>query len=71
MVTVVVSVVLLLVGLVLVYYQAQAVDLIRSAGLPSDIQRQIVALIEEKLVAYAFLAASPLLLIAGSLVRGL
>jgi len=71
MVTVIVSILLLLIGLVLVYYQAQAVDLIRNVGLPSDVQRQVVSLIQEKLVAYLFLAASPLLLIAGSLVRGL
>ena len=71
MATVVVSVVLLLAGLLLVYLNAQAVDLLRSAGLPNDIQRQLVTLVGERYIAYAVMAASPILLIIGSLVKGI
>ena len=71
MATVVLSVVLLMAGLVLVYFNAQAVDLLRSAGLPSDLQRQLVTLVGERYIAYALMAASPILLIVGSLVKGI
>jgi len=71
MVTIVVSVILLLVGLVLIYFQVQAVDLIRQVGLPNDLQKTVVQLVGERMLAYAFLAASPLLLILGSLVKGI
>ena len=49
MATVVLSVVLLIAGLVLVYFSAQAVDLLRSAGLPSELQRQLVTLVGERI----------------------
>jgi hypothetical protein len=71
MVTVVVSVILMLVGLILIYFQVQAVDLIRQVGLPNDLQKTVVQLVGERMVAYAFLLVSPVLLILGSLVRGL
>ena len=72
MVTVVVAVVLLVVGLVLVFYRAQAIDFVRGLGaLPNDLQRQIVGWMAERFVALGLLAAAPLLLIVGSLVRGL
>jgi hypothetical protein len=71
MATVVLSVVLLLAGLVLVYFNAQAVDLLRSVGLPNDLQRQLVTLVGERYIAYALMAASPILLIIGSLVKGI
>jgi hypothetical protein len=71
MATVILSVVLLLAGLVLVYFNAQAVDLLRSVGLPSELQRQLVSLLAERYIAYALLAASPILLIVGSLVKGI
>ena len=72
MVTVVVAVLLLAVGLALVFFQAQAIDFVRGLNaLPSDLQRQIVSLMAEQLVAWGFLAMSPLLLIVGSLVKGL
>ena len=69
MITVVVAVVLTVVGLALVFYQAQAIDLVRQVGLPADIQRQIVAWMEDRTFAWVALAASPILLIVGSLVR--
>ena len=68
MVTVVLAVALMVVGVALVFFQAQAVEIVRGVGaLPADLQRQIVSLMTEKLVAYAALAASPILLIVGSL----
>lgn len=72
MVTVVVAVVLLVVGFVLVFFQAQAIDFVRGLGaLPNDLQRQIVGWMAERFVAWGLLAAAPLLLIVGSLVKGL
>jgi hypothetical protein len=71
-VTVVVAVALLVVGLVLVFYEAQAIDFVRNLGaLPNDLQRQVVSWMNQQLVAWGALALSPLLLIVGSLVRGL
>jgi hypothetical protein len=69
MITVIVAVLLTVVGLALVFYQAQAIDLLRNVGLPADLQRQLVAWMEYRTVAWAALAASPILLIVGSLVR--
>ena len=69
MVTVVVAVVLTVVGLAAVFFQPQAIDLLQSIGLPADIQRQLVAWMEDRTVAWAALAASPILLVVGSLVR--
>jgi hypothetical protein len=67
MVTVVVAVALLVIGLALVFYQGPAIDLVRAIGLPADVQRQVVSWMGEQIVAWAALAASPLLLIVGSL----
>ena len=71
MITVVVAVVLTVVGLALVFYQPQAIDLLHNVGLPGDIQRQLVAWMEDRSVAWAALAASPILLVVGSLVPNL
>jgi hypothetical protein len=72
MVTVVVAVGLLVVGLALVFFQEEAIDFVRGlAVLPNDLQRQIVSWMAEQLVAWGLLAASPVLLIVGSLVKGL
>ena len=72
MITVVVAVLLLAVGLALSFYQAQAIEFVRGLGaLPNDLQRQIVAWMSERFVAWGLLAVSPLLLIVGSLVKGL
>jgi hypothetical protein len=68
MITVVLAVVLMVVGLALVFYQAQAVEFVRGiSALPSDLQRQIVALMTERIAGWTALAASPILLIIGSL----
>jgi hypothetical protein len=72
MVTVVVSIALLALGLAILFLpQAQIVDLLRDVGLPADIERIAVSLVGEQLFAYACLAAAPLLLVAGSLLKGL
>ena len=71
MVTVVVAVVLLVVGLALAFYQAQTIDLARTLSLPQDIQRQLVSWMQDRVLAWGLLAASPILLIVGSLVKGL
>lgn len=68
MVTVVLAVALMVVGLALVFYQAQAVEFVRGIGaLPNDVQRQIVSLMTERIVGWSALAGSPILLIIGSL----
>jgi hypothetical protein len=67
MITVVVAVLLTVVGLALVFYQAQAIDLVRQVGLPGDIQRQLVTWMEDRTFAWAALAASPILLVVGSI----
>jgi len=72
MVTVVLAVVLTVIGLALVLLPTgQMEDLVRQIGLPPDIQRTVVSWIEDRIVAWAALAASPIVLIVGSLVRGL
>lgn len=71
MVTVVVAVALTIVGLALIFYQGPAIDLVQSLGLPRDIQRDVISLMGEQIAAWAALAAAPILLIVGSLVRGL
>jgi hypothetical protein len=72
MVTVVLAVVLTIIGLALIYLPTgQLEDLVRQIGLPPDIQRTVVSWIADRIVAWAALAASPIVLILGSLVRGL
>lgn len=71
MVTVVLAVALTAIGLALVFLPAsELVDLLRAVSLPRDIERTLLDLAAERLVAYACLLASPVLLIVGSLVRG-
>jgi hypothetical protein len=67
MVTVVLAVALLVVGLALVFFQGQTIDLVQDLGLPNDVQRQIVQLASDQIAAWAALAAAPILLIVGSL----
>jgi len=69
MVTVVLAVALLVIGLAAIFYQGPAIDLIRGIGLPDDIERQVASLMGEQIAAWAALAAAPILLIIGSLVR--
>ena len=66
-VTVIIAVVLMVVGLGLVFYEAQTLDLVRQAGLPIDIQRTVIGWMEDRTFAWGALAASPILLIVGSL----
>ena len=69
--TVVLAVGLMIVGLALAFFQAQAVDLVRQLPLPNDITKLAVSWATERFVAWALLAASPILLIVGSLVKGI
>lgn len=66
-VTVIIAVVLMVVGLGLVFFEAQTLDFVRGAGLPIDIQRQLLDWMEDRTFAWGGLAASPTLLIIGSL----
>jgi hypothetical protein len=59
-------------GLALAYLPMdQVVGLVRDVGLPRDVESTVLQLIREELAAYAALALAPLLLIAGSYLRGL
>ena len=71
MVTVAIAVVLLVIGLALVFYQGTALDLVQRLPLGRDLSRQVVDLMQQRVVAWAALALSPILLIVGSLVRGI
>jgi hypothetical protein len=72
MITVVIAVALTVVGLAMLFLPGgQVADLIRSLPLGGDLTRQLVELAARQTLAWLMLAASPLLLIAGSLVRGL
>ena len=72
MITVVVAIGLLAVGLA-VYFMptAEVVGFIREIGLPGDVQRLALDLVEHELFAFGAMLAAPVLLIIGSLVRGL
>jgi hypothetical protein len=72
MITVVVAVALTALGLALLYLPlGEVIEFVRTAGLPNDVEDLVVQLIQEELAAYAALALSPLLLIAGSYLKGL
>jgi len=71
MITVAIAVVLLVVGLALVFFQSQTIDVVRNLPLSRDLTRQVVALMNEQMIAWAALAASPILLIVGSLLPGI
>jgi hypothetical protein len=71
MVTVVLAVALLVVGLALIFYQGPTIDLVRSLPLPTDLRADIVSAMGEQMIAWAALAAAPILLIVGSLLPGI
>lgn len=71
MVTVALSIALLIVGLALVFLPSQASDIVLRLPLSRDLSRQVLALMMEDTTAWAALALSPLVLIVGSLVRGI
>jgi hypothetical protein len=72
MITIGLAVALTVLGLALLYLPLdQVVELVRDVGLPADIESTVVTLIRDELAAYAALALSPLLLIAGSYLKGL
>jgi hypothetical protein len=72
MVTVVLAVALTVIGLALVFLPPnEFADLLRQVELPRDMERTLLELAAERVVAYVLLLASPLLLIVGSLARGI
>jgi hypothetical protein len=72
MITVVAAVALTALGLALIYLPlGEVVSLVRDVGLPNDVEDVVVQLIQDDLAGYAALALSPLLLIAGSYLKGL
>lgn len=72
MITVIIAVALLVIGLALVYLPgAQIADLVRSLPLGNDITRQLLDWAADQTIAYVALLVAPVLLIVGSLVRGL
>jgi type II secretory pathway component PulF len=71
MVTVVLAVLLLLLGLVLIYFESDAAGFVRQLPLGADLTRQVLDWVHNRTFAFVCLAASPILLILGSLFRGL
>ena len=72
MVTVLLALALLAVGIAGTLIDPETVrDLITGLSLPRGIERDILALIAERTVAYACLLASPVLLVLGSLLPGI
>jgi hypothetical protein len=72
MITVLVAIALLAVGLAGTVVSPELVrDLVSSVGLPGDLQRQILSLVLDRTVAYLCLLASPMVLVAGSLLPGI
>jgi hypothetical protein len=72
MITVVVAVLLTLVGLALVALPSSQLEpLIRGLPLGSDLTATLIDLVSQRVTAWVLLALSPVLLIVGSLVRGL
>jgi hypothetical protein len=72
MVTVLVAVLLTAAGLALVALPSSQIDeLLRQLPLGDDLTRQLMAWGSERATAWVLLVASPVLLIVGSLVRGL
>jgi hypothetical protein len=71
LITIGVAVVLLVIGLGLVFANAEVANVIKNLPLGTDVTRQLLDLATQRTVAYLALAASPLLLIAGSLFKGL
>ena len=72
MVTVLIALALLAVGLGLALLEPSAVrGLITDLPLPVDLEKELVRLARSDTVAYACLAASPLVLAVGSLLPGI
>jgi hypothetical protein len=71
MVTVTIAVALTIIGLAFVFFQSPATDLIHQLPLSRDLTRQLVELAGQQVVAWAALAASPVVLIVGSLLPGI
>ena len=71
LVTVVVAIALLVVGLGLIFANAEVAQAIKNLPLDQDMQRQLLDLATKRTIAYLSIAASPLLLVAGSLLKGL
>lgn len=71
MVTVVAALALTFIGLALIYLPgSQVADLLRLIPLEADTTRQLIEIAGEDLAPWAALLLSPVLLIVGSLVKG-
>lgn len=68
MLTVVVAVVLTLVGLALVFFDAQSINFVQGLDLPNALQHQLLGWMEDRTIAWGALLLSPVLLVIGSLV---
>ncbi len=72
MVTVVIAVALAVVGLALVFVPTNDIaEIVRGVNMPRDFERTVLDLAADRVVAYVLLLASPVLLLVGSLVRGI
>jgi hypothetical protein len=72
MVTVLIALALLVVGVAGTLIDPETVgDLVRRIGLPNDTERDVLALIADRTIAYACLFGSPMLLVIGSLLPGI
>jgi hypothetical protein len=71
LVTVVIAIALLVVGLGLVFANAEVAQAIKNLPIGNDAQSQLLSLAAQRTIAYLALAASPLLLVAASLFKGL
>lgn len=72
MVTVIIALALLAVGVAGTLVDPETVrDLVTGLSLPRGLERDILGLVAERTIAYACLAASPLLLVLGSLLPGI
>jgi hypothetical protein len=70
-ITVALAVALTIVGVALVFFQSEAIDFVQTLPLSRDLSRQVLDLMGRQVVAWAALAASPILLIVGSLLPGI
>jgi hypothetical protein len=71
MITVVLAVALLAVGIAGVFFPSAVDEIIRKAPLGADLTKQLRQLLREETVFYLSALASPVLLIVGSLLRGI
>jgi methylglyoxal synthase len=72
MVTVLIALALLAVGIAGTLIDADTVrDLVTRLSLPNGVERDVLALVGDRTIAYACLFGSPMLLVIGSLLPGI